>query len=155
MTNELPATALAANLVAGLRDLADFIERNPDLAEGFRYDLTSSGINAHLNHLDDKVAGQAQFAKAAARYGAKVTKDVNDTFHNVTLTFAGGVKVDVLAYRNEVCERVVTSTETVTKTVPDPEALAAVPTVEVTEQVEHFEWVCKPVLAAAVERVSS
>lgn len=130
MTTEARNSDLAANLVSGLRDLANFIAANPDLAEGFRYDLTDSGINVHLSHDEDKAAAQATYAKAAARYGATVTKDVNDQFHNVTLTFAGGLKADVLAYRNEVCERVVTGTETVTKSVPDPKALAAVPDVE-------------------------
>jgi len=33
------------------------------------------------------------------------------------------------------------------KTVPDPEALASVPMVEVTREVETFEWDCAPILA--------
>jgi putative NIF3 family GTP cyclohydrolase 1 type 2 len=148
MTTEERNSDLAANLVSGLRDLANFIAANPDLAEGFRYELTSAGINVHLQHAaDDKATEQGRYAQAAARHGATVDKVIDDQWHNLTLTFAGGVKVDVLAYRSEVCERVVTGVETVTKTVPDPDALAAVSTVEVTEQVETIEWVCRPVLA--------
>lgn len=140
---------LAQNLAAGLRDLAEFIENNPDLAGGFQSTLMSSGINAHLR-AEDKAAMQGRYAKAAARQGAKVDKDIDDQWHNLTVTFVGGVKVAVLAYRNEVCERVVTGVETVTKRVPDPDALAAVPQVEITEDVEQVEWRCRPLLASEV-----
>jgi hypothetical protein len=58
-----------------------------------------------------------------------------------------GFPVAVVTSRDEVCRKVVTGTRTVTRTVPDPEALAKVPMVEVTEDVEDFEWVCEPVLA--------
>lgn len=146
---------LAQQLVAGLRDLAAFIQNNPDLAPGFR-GLTFSGIKAHL-FAEDKAAQLGRYAQAAARHGAKVSKDIDDNWHNVILQF-DGVKVEVLAYRDEVCERVVTGTETVTKKVKDPEALAAVPEVEVTEERETYEWVCKPLLggdpAADAEAVS-
>jgi hypothetical protein len=57
----------------------------------------------------------------------------------------------VLCDRNEVCEKVVTGTREVTKEVPDPEALAAVPKVTVTETVEDVEWRCHPILDAAVQ----
>lgn len=150
------SATLAENLVAGLRDLAAFIETNPDLADAYRTDLILSGIKAHLSHRsDDKAAELGRHAQAAARHGAKVTKDIDDQWHNLVMTFAGGLKVEVLAYRAEVCERVVTGVETVTKTVPDPEALAAVPTVKVTEEVEQVEWVCRPLLATEVERTEA
>ena len=140
---------LAQRIVRGLRDLAVFIENNPDLADGFHNNLVTSGIKAHLDPFsDDKAAQLGRFAQAAARHGAKVTKDIDDQWHNVILQL-DGVKVEVLAYRNELCERIVTGTETVTKKVPDPEALAAIPTVEVTEEVETYKWVCKPLLADA------
>ncbi len=45
-----------------------------------------------------------------------------------------------------MCKKVVT-TETVTRTVPDPAVLATVPMVEVTQDVENVEWVCEPLLA--------
>lgn len=136
----------ASQMAAGLRQVADFVEQNPDLAGGFEHTLVTTGMNVHLR-ADDRAAQLGQYAQAAARHGAKVTKEVDDQWHNVVLDF-GGVKVRVLAYRSEVCERVVTGTETVTKSVPDPDVLATVPTVEVTEIVETVEWVCKPLLAA-------
>lgn len=140
---------LAQNLTAGLRDLAQFIETYPELAGGFQHALMSSGISAHLR-AEDKAALQGWYAKAAARHGAKVDKDIDDQWHNLTVTFVGGVRVAVLAYRDEVCERVITGVETVTKQVPDPEKLAAVPLVEVTEEVEQVDWVCRPLLASEV-----
>ncbi|MFD8496278.1 hypothetical protein [Amycolatopsis sp. NPDC059657] len=136
---------LHVQLAAGLRAFADMIEQNPETADGFRYTLTDAAINVHLAD-GNEAEQQAMFARVALRHGAKVTKDINDTWHNLIIDF-GGVKAQVLAYREEVCERVVTGTETVTKTVPDPKLLAEVPTIEVTEKVETYEWQCKPLLA--------
>ena len=48
--------------------------------------------------------------------------------------------------RPQVCRKVITGTQIVTETVPDPDVLATVPTVEVTKEVETFEWVCDPIL---------
>jgi heme-binding NEAT domain protein len=48
--------------------------------------------------------------------------------------------------REEICERIVTGTREVTVEVPDPEQLAAVPTVSVTKTVEDVEWICRPLL---------
>lgn len=143
---------LAQRMVQGLLDLAAFIERNPDLAGGFETSLITSGVHAHLRS-EDRAAQLGRYAQAAARHGAKVTKDIDDTWHNLVLRFAGDVRVAVLAYREEVCERVVTGTETVTKTMPDPAALAAVPTVEVTETVDTYQWVCTPLLGTDAGRV--
>jgi len=143
--------AKAAAMAVGLRTLADMIQANPHIAARFEHTFGYSGINAHLDNDGNQAAQQADLARIARRYGAKVTKDITDAFHNVILDF-GGVKVDVLARREEVCERVVTGVETVTKTVPDPFA----PLVEVIEEVETVEWVCRPLLAAEVgTRVTS
>lgn len=137
---------VAAEQAAGLRALADMIEANPELADNFSNALNHSGMKVHLR-AGDRAVEMASIARIALRHGAKVRKDIDDKWHNLILTF-GTVKAEVLAYRSDVCERVVVGTETVTKTVPDPEALAAVPTVEVTEEVETVEWVCTPLLAA-------
>jgi hypothetical protein len=56
-----------------------------------------------------------------------------------------GLELDVTVSRPAVCERVVTGTREVVKTVPAPDA----PMVEVTEVVEDVEWVCEPLLAEA------
>jgi hypothetical protein len=145
---------LDQQLATGLRNLATFIEQNPDLADGFQHSLQTFALNVHLGDTADKPGRLAEYARAAARHRIPVTKKVTDQWHNLILDF-DGIRAKVLAYRNEVCERVVTGVETVTKTVPDPEALAAVPTIEVTEQVEQIEWRCRPLLADNTEQVTA
>lgn len=146
MTEQHPDQKLADEQAAGLRLLATMIEENPQLAENFRYELMSSGLNLHL-YSDDRPAEMANIGRIARRYGATTTKDVGESLYQLKCDF-GTIKVDVLSRREEVCERVVVGTETVTKTVKDPELLAEVPDVEVTEEVEIVEWQCKPLLAA-------
>lgn len=58
-----------------------------------------------------------------------------------------GFPVRLTTARDEVCRKVVTGTREVTRKVPDPEALAKVPEIEVTETEEISEWVCEPLLA--------
>lgn len=137
-------TQLAQTQAQGLRALADFIEKNPVVAPWFDYSFKYAAVNVHLS--GDEASATADFARMAAKAGATVTKEVTDTFFHVFADF-GGVKAKSLAYRANVCERVVTGTREVTKTVPDPKALAAVPEVQVTEMVEDVEWVCRPLLA--------
>lgn len=150
MTTTDTAT-LAQQQAAGLRALADMIENNSYLAQETRYVLDQ--INVPVSHAEDPKGALAAFIRAAKAHGATVTKDNNDQWGGVILTW-GKVGLYVYAKREQVCERVVTGSETVTKTVPDPDALALVPTVEVTETVETYRWECSPLLAAA-EAVSS
>lgn len=134
---------LANELAANLRQLATMIENSPQLAETLKYSFDS--INAFSND----PAHLAEFMRAGRHHGAETTKSASkgsDWF--VAELRWGRVGLDVNARREEVCERVVVGTETVTKTVKDPELLATVPDVEVTEEVEIVEWQCKPLLAA-------
>ncbi len=55
--------------------------------------------------------------------------------------------MNLSAFRDDVCERIVTGTHQVTETGKDPEALAAVPEIEVTKTVEDVEWRCGSILA--------
>jgi hypothetical protein len=137
---------LPEDIVRGLRLLADMVEQNPQLAENFRHSLQTSGLNLHL-YGDERAAQMAEIARIARRYGAKTTKDVFGDMHNVMCDF-GFVKVDILARRTEVCERVVVDTVEVTEEVPDPEVLATVPKVTVTRTEEVVEWQCRPLLEA-------
>lgn len=137
---------MAQQQADGLRALAAFIEANPQFADMFDTTFSYSGINAHISRFEDKAAVMGEVARVAVRAGATVDKKINDQWHNLVVRF-GAVKFEVLAYREEVCERVVVGTETVTKRVPDPARLAEVPEVEVTETVERVEWRCTPLLA--------
>lgn len=142
---------LGDQLADGLHALADAVRANPGLAVQLEYSLATTGLNAHLNSRVDVKEEAASFIHTMKQATSQpVTFDTDDTFRNAVGHF-GAVKVKLLTYRTEVCERVVTGTETVTKKVKDPEALAAVPEIEVTEEVERVEWRCGSLLAGAAE----
>jgi len=121
--------------VNGLRELADHLERNPELAEHTTmptfYVFVQSG---------------AEFARLALQLGTS-TKSADDTFYNVDRSF-GPVKFQVTAKREIVCERVVTAIEEVEVFERDPElveaALSDIPMVTTTKIIEKVEWVCPP-----------
>lgn len=128
-------TPLHVQQAEGLRRLADMIEAHPELPPSY--------LSSHLYIWHAKSADElAAIARAALGAGATVDKDIAGKQYNVVASF-GPIRAMALADRVNVCERVVTGTETVTRTVPDPTA----PLVEVTETVEQVEWVCRPLLA--------
>lgn len=138
----------AAEYAAGLRAMADMIQAHPELAVNLDYTQLRRGINVYP-YGDNPRATLAEFARAGKAHGAVVTKETlgeDDRYFSVILRW-GPVALDVFAERTEVCERVVTGTETVTRMVPDP--AVEVPLVEVTEEVERVEWRCSPLLAEA------
>lgn len=122
----------------GLRALADLIEATPELEPvyiGGHFPLEVwSAHNAET---------LAKIARVALAGGWKVDKDVSEMQYNLLIS-RDGFQVRALADRRAVCERVVTGTREVEK--PDP----AAPRVTVTEEV--VEWVCKPLLAEAVDQ---
>lgn len=127
-------TPLHVQQAEGLRRLADMIEAHPELPASY---LTS--VNVWYAHSPEDLAA---IARAALKHGATVAKDVTDSIYSLSLSW-GPLTAEALAQRANVCERVVTGTEIVTRKVPDPAAAL----VEVTETVEHVEWVCRPLLA--------
>lgn len=86
-----------------------------------------------------------RMGKLAREIGGRWDKHVDELLFTLKQEIAPGVALELTASRERVCERVVTGTTIVTE--PDPEALAAVPTV--TREVETFEWRCAPLLAEA------
>lgn len=140
-------TPLHIQQAEGLEQLAAMLREHPELAEGLRSD-PFEGLLAYVGHLDDPIAMMGAFARAGASHRAKVTKNYNDRWGAVDITF-GPVGLHVYADRDQVCERVVVGTETVTKKVKDPAKLAEVPEVEITEEQEIVRWECKPLLASA------
>lgn len=140
-----------AGYVSGLRKLADLLEQHPELP--LPYHGSDSTITFMFLHGPD---AKARFA-AAARVilygtGGELEKHVSDGGeYGDYFDLVGaidGLKIELTAYRDAVCERIVTGTREVTKTVPDP--AIKVPTVEVTETVEDVRWVCRPVMASSV-----
>lgn len=134
-----------AEQIAGIYGLALWLEQNPDVP--IPWDLTgnpSCHVNIHASHGEDQRDVVAAVARALP---GKVDKSVwgpGDYYFGLTGKAPGGVGINVIATRAEVCERVVTGTREVKKTIPDP--MVTVPTIEVTETVEDVEWVCGPLL---------
>jgi hypothetical protein len=126
-----------------LRALAAFVEANPQYTDRLRYSFNH--INVFVR--GDKKAEMADMVRTGLRSGAKVEKGIYGQWFAAVMDFGGGVDLHITARRDEVCERVVTGTTTVTKLVPDP--AVEVPEVEITEEVELVEWVCRPLMSVS------
>lgn len=132
--------------IDGLRQLADLLAENPDLP------LPYHGNGGELLWIIVNDPNQrATLAALARALPGKVKKGVRGDAFDLNGQLAG-LRVQVIARRDEVCERRVIGTETVTKSVPDPSV--QVPLVEVTETVETVEWVCGSLLADRPEAAS-
>lgn len=136
---------LAGDIVEGLHALADLIEAHPELAEHFEFSDAFAKVHLPVDHHDDPRASMAAWARAGKALGHPVTKDYDGRWGSVTVTLSDAVKIWAYAKREKVCTRVVTGTETVTITVPDPDVV--VPTVEIEQTRDIVEWRCEPLLA--------
>lgn len=153
-TETINAEALAheaekqAAYTAGLRALADLLDAHPQLIENVS--LSQSDLLVSLGWMSDPMSRMAEFIRAALDRRLPIKKTYDDEWGTVFIDLGGGVRLQVYARREQVCERIVTGTREVTREVPDPEALKAVPTVTVTETVEDVRWDCKPLLSESV-----
>lgn len=128
-----------AAVVAGYRMLADLLEQHPELPIPYHGPASGTELRIYMLH-----SNRSAFVEAVRALPGRLDKSVaNDTY--VVTAQLEGIAVEVVAYRDKVCKRVVTGTREVTKTIPDPDV--EVPVVEVTEVVEDVEWVCTPLLA--------
>lgn len=132
-----------AEYTAGLRALADLLDEHPDLplphvgsTDPFDWWLFGDNPKATLATLVRLIPGAKK--KQVGEHSGSSWFTVATRLH--------GLHIDINATRAAVCERVVTATREVTKEVPDPDVLATVPTVTITETVEDVEWVCAPLL---------
>ncbi|QFU87839.1 hypothetical protein [Amycolatopsis sp. YIM 10] len=126
-----------------LRRLADLIEATPEIEACY----LRAPFTPNIWHLRS-AAELGELARAALRLGARVEKEAASDVYDLQIHF-GASGFSALAPRGDVCERVVTGTEVITKKVPDPILVAQVPEVEVLEEVEIVEWRCTPLLAQA------
>ena len=127
----------------GLRQLADLLDTNPDLPIPFTGSDDMAPISIHsLGYGDDDP--KATLATIARLLPGTVTKEVDSSYYRINGTLSG-LHVQATAYRDAVCERVVTGTREVT--VPATPATPAQP--EHTQTVEDVEWVCGSLLAEA------
>lgn len=129
-----------ASLVAGLRALADDLERG-------NAPLPTHPPKVQWLIFGDDVDQKAIAAEVVREIGGKWDKGKyqgGDLF-DFTRDYGGGVIASVVVDRPQVCTRRVVGTETVT--LP---AIDAKP--ERTEDREIVEWDCSPLLAEAVSR---
>ncbi len=132
-----------AEYIEGLRRFADVLESTPQLPVPHTGGPASPLLVMFLHSNDNR----ADLAEAARALPSKLTKSAIDSQFHVTGQFAG-IHVQLLAKRDDVCERVVTGTREETVTEPDPEAVAALPQITKTVTVEDVTWICPPSLLA-------
>lgn len=135
-----------AEYIHGLRMLADLLEQHPDL--GLPFEGNTAEMMVFINRTDGQRERLARWASVLPGTKTKSGAGTGDTLFALHAKLRG-FSLKVIADRDEVCEKVVTGVETVTKKVKDPQALAAVPEVEVTEEVETYEWRCTSIFAGA------
>lgn len=109
-----------AAFVRGLRELAECLERTPEIPVPY-----GTLLNCFV--------GSREHVAQIARTGPWQKRYV-DTWFTLTRDFAGGVRLDVNVERVQVCERVVVGTETVPA--------------QPAHEVEIVEWRCADSLLA-------
>lgn len=130
-------------LAESLRAIADLLDKHPELED---YDFADQRI--WLFHYDNNTPEKVA---QIARLLAPVTKEPIKQDY-VLEKQVGKVKLRLHFSHANVCTKVVKGVRTVTEEVPDPEALAALPKVTVTREVEDVEWVCPDSLLAIAEK---
>lgn len=133
--------------IDGLHQIADFLAEHPEVPLPYMGSVATGEFMPTMSVYLTGDEGTRENLAAIARALGSVEKRVSDSTERfmVYRKFAG-IAFVASANRNEVCERVVTGTREVTKEVRDPEALASVPMVTVTEVVEDVEWRCGSLL---------
>lgn len=138
MQDSTDATTARLAFTAGLRAFADWFDEHPEFEVPYEATPTSSRTFSH-GALDSR----EQFATLTRALGGHRDKEVDDSYYRVWRDFGGGVRFEVWALRNEVCEAVVVGTETVI----EDEIIEPAVTRRVERQRDKIEWRCAPVLA--------
>jgi hypothetical protein len=132
--------------IDGLRVLASILESRPEVK--LPYHGSDTHMTLYFLSGDDPRADLAAAARAIPCDWRKSADDYTGSpsvFH--LAGELGGLRLQLTAYRDAVCTRVVTGTREVTEKVKDPEKLAEVPEIEVTRTVEDVTWDCGSLLA--------
>lgn len=117
----------------GLRALADILEASdavPIPADG---SILPLGISFW-----DKETAQAEMIAARRAIGGAWDKEVDNSYYRLRAKLHG-LNLELHAYRDAVCTRVVTGTHE--ETVQEPVSYKSV-----TKTIEDVEWVCEPFL---------
>ena len=150
--NPKPGTDSVA-VAADLRAIADLIEDKPHLAVMvatlFKESMWPVHAIAYLDPMrDDPRAVIAETIRQLQPIATgPVEKRYDEKWFEAAIPLTA-LKLTLTDSRDAVCTRVVTGVETVTEEVPDPEALAAVPTITRTREVETVEWQCEPLMGS-------
>jgi len=123
-----------SQLVSGLREAADWFEAHPEVP-------MPGDVKISLYDLGD-VEAELETLKTIARAMGNAEKDFADEFFKLSHTFADAVTVTAIAWRENVCKRVVVGTETVIEQKPPD----GVEMVDVEVEREIVEWDCPPSL---------
>ncbi len=143
-----------AAVAADLRALADLVEDSPHLATMIATLFSNSLWPLHAVDYADPMRKDPRAVMAATVRSLQsiatgpIEKQYRDNYFDAIVPLHA-IKLNLTDMRERVCTRVVTGVETVTEEVPDPEYLAATPTVTQTREVETVEWKCEPLMAPA------
>lgn len=136
------ARAARALLADRLHQAADFIAGQPELNP---YAVDVRGTTVVIRDLSIQTADD--LARVSRAIGGRWDKRDRDELFALVREVADGVHVELVAWREQVCTRVVTGTRQIEVEEADPEAVAALPKVTRVETVEDVEWRCEPLLA--------
>lgn len=133
-----PETPSASEVTQGLRELADWIDTNPDnpASKAFQHSLVAVGGPGWITF------NATEFHALASALGGEREKDVDDNYMIVTRKF-GPIPTTVRGYRSSVCVAKVVGT--VTEEIPAHDAIPAQPARTIKRDI--IEWECPPVLA--------
>ncbi len=143
-----------AAVAADLRAIADMVEDNPYLAALIAQAFGSSVFPVYAAAAEQRDNLRELLAETVRQLQPLATKPIEKRYGDKWFYAAvpmRAIKLELAEERDKVCTRVVTGVETVTEEVPDPDALAAVPTIIQTREVETVEWKCEPLMAARAE----
>lgn len=145
---ERTGTDTRASYIEGLRALADVLEKHDEVPLPF--DGHGNEITLHFLGGDNPRAAMAAAARAfPIQWTKKPVEHSDGTAYFYLKGTLHGVKLELVAFRDAVCERVVTGTED--REVE--EVIEPAKTRTVVKPVEVVEWVCHSILApAAPER---
>lgn len=130
-------------ITAALREAADLLDAHPELPQPCIFAYAHSGkieVTWQLMHDDDAKDDQRAVAQRIVRaIGGSWKKEPWGDRFDLEREYRG-LKLQIYTHREQVCERIVTGTETVT--IPAVEAQPE----QVVER-EVVEWRCLPLLA--------
>lgn len=134
-----PADPHRAAYIAGLRQLADALEKHPELQLPYEGN-SDNGLTFHFLGGDDP---RTAMSAAARLLPCSWRKDARDENYFDMFGQLAGLKVRMVAFRDQVCTRHVVGVEEQEV----EETVTPAVTRTVRKPVEVVEWECHPVLA--------